>query len=102
MIHTPHAGHTDAPVKCPILGACQSEKQSAPDWSWLGVALMFLLLLMLLILLEYMRVSGRCCRREFTKEDDVIQLIEAVGFKVSTALSLFARVDTGFCLLVFH
>jgi hypothetical protein len=45
---------------------------------------MFLVLLMLLALLEYLRLSGRCRRKAQSQEDDVMQLIEAVGFKVSS------------------
>jgi hypothetical protein len=57
-----------------------------PDWSVLGVMLMLLLLMLLLMLLEYLRISGRCRRKAQTEEEDVMQLIEAVGFKVRLAL----------------
>jgi hypothetical protein len=55
-----------------------------PDWSGLGVLLMLLLLAVLLAVLEYVRVSGRCRRKAQNQEEDVLQLIEAVGFKVSS------------------
>ena len=77
-------GHTSAPVSCPVLGACTHEKATAPDWSFVGLLLMLLLLLCLLALLEYLRLSGRCRRKAQSQEDDVMQLIEAVGFKVSS------------------
>jgi hypothetical protein len=57
---------------------------STPDWSAMGVLLMLLLLAVLLAVLEYVRVSGRCRRKARSQEEDVLQLIEAVGFKVST------------------
>lgn len=76
-------GGTSVPVPCPVLGSCTSEKGVAPDWSSIGLLLMFLVLLVLLALLEYLRMSGRCRRKAQSQEDDVMQLIEAVGFKVS-------------------
>jgi hypothetical protein len=66
------------------LGACTNEKATAPDWSFIGLLLMLLVLLCLLALLEYLRLSGRCRRKAQSQEDDVMQLIEAVGFKVSS------------------
>lgn len=65
-----------------MLGSCLSEQEAAPDWSSVGLLLMFLVLLVLLALLEYLRISGRCRRKAQSQEDDVMQLIEAVGFKV--------------------
>lgn len=58
---------------------------TAPDWSWLGLVLMLLLLVALMGFLEYVRVAGRCCRSAGKREDEVVQLIEAIGFKVSRA-----------------
>jgi len=77
------AGHTSAPVPCPILGSCMSSKATKPDWSIWGVLLLLLVLMFLLLLLEFVRVAGRCRRKLQYQEDDVIQLIEAVGLKVS-------------------
>lgn len=88
----PLQGHTTAPVPCPVLGACTREMDTQPDWSMLGVLLMLLLLLLLLMLLEYLRVSGRCRRKAQTEEEDVMQLIEAVGFKVRPALNMSVSV----------
>ena len=72
------------PVACPVLGACLGKAMHTPDWSGLGVLLMLLLLAVLLAVLEYVRVSGRCRRKAQNQEEDVLQLIEAVGFKVSS------------------
>jgi hypothetical protein len=65
-----------------MLGSCAQEEDTTPDWSWLGVALMLGLLAALLLLLEYARVSGRSNRSAQSLEDDVMHLVEAVGFKV--------------------
>jgi hypothetical protein len=78
------AGHTSAPVPCPVLGTCITHKAAGPDWSALGVLMMLLVLVLLLMILEYVRVAGRCGRQMKSQEDNVMQLIEAVGFKVST------------------
>lgn len=67
-----------------MLGSCALEEDTTPDWSWLGVALMLGLLAALLLLLEYARVSGRSNRSAQSLEDDVMHLVEAVGFKVRT------------------
>lgn len=45
--------------------------------------MMLLLLLLLLMLLEYIRVTGRKFSRCSTVEEDVTQLLAAVGFQVS-------------------
>lgn len=82
------AGHTSAPVPCPMLGSCKSSKATAPDWSIVGVLLLVLVLMFLLLLLEFVRVIDRCRRKLQSQEDDVIQLIEAVGLKVSLYIVL--------------
>lgn len=69
-------------MACPALGSCVQEQEVAPNWSWLGVVLMLLLLAALMLLLEYVRLSGRSNRTAQSQEDDVMHLVEAVGFKV--------------------
>jgi membrane protein implicated in regulation of membrane protease activity len=77
------AGFTSFPIQCPILASCIDQGLEYPDWSWLGLALMLLMLLMLMAILEYVRVAGRRTRQGHTQEDEIMQLIGAVGFKVS-------------------
>lgn len=85
------AGHTSAPVPCPVLGSCTSRQATSPDWSIVGVLLLLLVLMFLLLLLEFVRVTGRCRRKLQSQEDDVIQLIEAVGLKVSMYMAFEAH-----------
>lgn len=59
----------------------------APDWSWLGLIFMLLLLLALLTVLEYVRVAGRQEFKAGKHEDEVMQLIGAVGYKVRVRIS---------------
>ncbi len=51
---------------------------------------MLLLLAALMLLLEYARVSGRSNRTAQSQEDDVMHLVEAVGFKVSSTVGVLA------------
>jgi hypothetical protein len=75
-------GHNSAPWPCPVLASCLSPSMEHPDWSWMGVVFMLLLLLVMMTVLEYVHMRGRCCRQAVTQEDEVMQLMEAVGFKV--------------------
>ncbi|KAF8061902.1 ABCG21 [Scenedesmus sp. PABB004] len=79
------AGHacpsySSAPVKCPPLASCTAPGAAAPAWSWWGLLLLLLCLVLLLALLEYLRVAGRRSGR--ASEDEVAQLIGAVGFQL--------------------
>jgi hypothetical protein len=51
---------------------------------------MLLMLMLLMAVLEYVRVAGRRTRQGHTQEDEIMQLIGAVGFKVSWSLGLTA------------
>ncbi|KAF8058431.1 ABCG25 [Scenedesmus sp. PABB004] len=75
-------GFTAAPIRCPALSSCYARGAAAPNWSWLGLGLMLLLLLLLLAGLEYVRVVGRRDRMGTAHEDEVMQLLKAVGFQM--------------------
>lgn len=66
-----------------MLANCIEEGMSEPEWSSEGIAFMLLVLGVMLMILEYLHMRGRSCRQCVTQEEDVMQLIEAVGFKVS-------------------
>lgn len=70
-----------------------------PDWSWLGLLFMLLLLLGLLTLLEYVRVAGRQSITHNVHQEEVIQLIGAVGFKVG---HLHLQCHNSACVLHAH
>lgn len=53
-----------------------------PAWSWLGLVFLLLLVLVLLTLLEYVRVAGRRDNKALVQDEEVMQLIGAVGYKV--------------------
>eukprot|EP00775_Hariotina_reticulata_P007451 gene7451-7661_t len=75
-------GNSVGPKRCPALGDCNSPGLAKPDWSWLGLVTMLLLMTALMTVIEFIRVNNRKLTRAIMQDDDVVQLIGAVGFKI--------------------
>ncbi|WIA38572.1 hypothetical protein OEZ86_001885 [Tetradesmus obliquus] len=74
--------HSREPQPCPPLASCAGPGAAAPKPSWWGVLMLLLLVVLLLGLLEYVRVAGRRNIRASSLEDEVMQLMGAVGFQL--------------------
>jgi len=78
------SGYSTAPTRCPALGSCGHPGLTKPDWSWVGLVTMILLIVAMLTVIEFVRVNNRKITRAIMQDDDVVQLIGAVGFKVGS------------------